>query len=42
MGGSAKHANRDVQKSVKGDGKGNESNYIKGGAISTTTCIRGM
>ena len=42
IGGSAKHVVRDVQKSVQGDGKGNEYNCIEGGVISTTTCIRGM
>ena len=42
MGGFAKHAIRDVQKRVEGDGKGNEDKCIEGGSISTTTCIRGM
>ena len=37
MGGSTKHVVRDVQKSVQGDGKGNEDKCIKGGAISKTT-----
>ena len=42
MGRSAKHAIRDVQKNVQGDGKGNEDKCIEGGVISTTTCIKGM
>lgn len=42
MGGSAKHAIRDVQKCVQGDGKGNEDKCIEGGSISTTMCIRDM
>lgn len=33
------HASRDVQKSVRGDGKRNEHNCITGGAISTTMFI---
>ena len=42
MGGSMKHVFRDVQKSVQGDGKGNEDKCIEGVVISTTTCIRGI
>ena len=42
MGGSQIHANRDVEKSVQGDGKINEYNCIKGEVISTTMCIIGM
>ena len=38
---STKHAHRDVQKSVHGDGKGND-NCIKGGPVSIITCIRCM
>ena len=36
------HVDRDVQKNVQGDGKRNEDNCLKGGAISTTTCIKVM
>jgi hypothetical protein len=42
MRGKSIHVGRDVQKSLQGDGKINEPNYITGGGISTTTCIRGM
>ena len=42
MGGSTKHASRDVRKGVQEDGKGNEYNFIEGEVISTTTCIKGM
>ena len=42
MGGSKIHVNKDVKKSVKGDGKRNEYNYIEEGVILTTMCIIGM
>jgi hypothetical protein len=42
MRGTTIHAGRDVQKSVQGDGKRNEYNYITRGAISATTIIRSM
>jgi hypothetical protein len=42
MRGKLIHVDRDVQKSVQGDGKRNEHNYIAGGTISTKTCIKGM
>ena len=37
-----KYANRNVQKSVQGDGQINGHNYIVGGDISTTTCFECM
>jgi hypothetical protein len=36
------HARRDVPKSVLGDGKRNEHNFIVGGDIPTIMRIRGM
>ena len=42
MGGSKIHADRDVEKSVEGDGKRNEYNCIKEGVISRTMCIIGL
>ena len=42
MGGSPKHAIKDVQKNVQGYDKWNEDKWIEGGAISTTTSIKSM
>ena len=37
-----KHASRNVQKNVQGEGQRNGQNCITGGAISTTKCFKCM
>ena len=42
MRGKPINVGRDIKKSVQGDDKLNEHNFIARGAIPTIMCIRGM